>query len=463
MNKEQEETHIPASFRDPSGFLFLRDSILYRQVNKVHQPHYDHLMESGLAKVLQGEKLLIPHQEIAMQAPEPDIAYKIIEPELVFFVSYPYEWSFTQLKDAALLSLQIQKKALEFGMSLKDCSAFNVQFHRGAPIWIDTLSFERYRKGEPWVAYRQLCQHFLAPLALMSFRDVRLSQLLRVYVDGIPLDLASSLLPFRSHFSFGLLSHIHLHARSQKYFATKSRHKRNRKVSLKSLLGFIDNLESAVRKLQWNIQDTEWRDYYEHTNYDNQSFDHKKQLVHTFLKETNPKVIWDLGANTGVFSRIASSMGIETISFDVDPAAVEKNYLEVKRRKETNLLPLFLDLVNPTPGIGWENKERMSLLDRGKADTVLALALIHHLAISNNLSLLKLASFFASLAPFLIIEFIPKTDSNVQRLLSTREDIFSDYTKEAFELKFQKYFVIQSSEKIKGSERTIYLMKRREI
>ncbi len=451
---------IPSSFRDPSGFLFRREGSIYRQVNITYRENYDHLMNSGLYETLVGDKLLIPHEEVAIEGSRLDGAYKLIKPESIPFVSYPYEWSFSQLKHAAIITLRIQKISLDFGMSLKDCSAYNIQFVRGQPLLVDTLSFERYREGQPWVAYKQFCQHFLAPLALMSYRDVRLGQLFRVYIDGVPLDLASSLLPFRTRFLFSLLSHIHLHARSQKHFADKSVDISRYRMGRFRFIGLIDHLESAVKRLKWRPLGTEWAEYYKETNYSSDALQHKKELVSEFLERVKPKNVWDLGANVGIFSRIASDKGIETISFDIDPAAVERNYLECVARGETSILPLLLDLTNPSPSIGWENEERMSIQDRGPADTVLALALVHHLAISNNVPLARIADFFGSICNSLIIEFVPKNDWQVQRLLSTREDIFPDYTQPVFEQGFGKYFTLLSSVRIRESDRVLYLMKR---
>lgn len=453
---------LPSSFRDPSGVVFFQDGVIYRQVNTIYKEDYDHLINSGLYDTLAGAGLLIPHEEVDIEYAVSDNFYKIIKPELIPFISYPYEWVFSQLKDAALTTLKIQKKSLEFGMCLKDCSAYNVQFKKGKPVFIDTLSFEKYYEGQPWVAYRQFCQHFLAPLSLMSYRDIRLNQLFRIYIDGVPLDLASALLPACTHFRFSLLSHIHLHAKSQKHFADKTVSISGHKMKQLSLLGLIDNLESAIKKLKWQAQDSEWANYSEDTNYSPDAFQQKKQIVTEFLDKIKPKNVWDIGANVGMFSRVASDKGIETVSFDIDPAAVEKNYLECNKKNETNILPLLLDLTNPSPSIGWENRERMSLLERGPADTVLALALIHHLAISNNLPLNKIADFFNRICNSLIIEFIPKSDSQVQRLLSTRKDIFPDYTQQIFESEFNRYFTIQHSVKIRDSERTLSLMVKRQ-
>jgi ribosomal protein L11 methylase PrmA len=451
----------PASFRDPSGFVFRRDGSIYRQVNLTYKEDYDHLMESGLYKALVDAGLLIQHDENPLEPPQPEPAYKVLKPERVPFVSYPYEWSFSQVKDAALTTLRVQRRSLDFGMCLKDCSAYNIQFIKGKPVFIDTLSFERYREGKPWVAYRQFCQHFLAPLALMSRRDVRLGQLSRIHLDGVPLDLASRLLPGRSRLSFSLLFHIHLHARSQSRYAARQIDTGKHRVSRLGLVGIVDSLESAVRKLKWRPGGTEWGQYYQDTNYSTAAFEHKKQIVAEFLGSIKPGNVWDLGGNTGVFSQIASKMGVSTISFDIDPAAVERNYLDCRRGGETNILPLLLDLTNPSPGIGWQSRERASLLDRGPADTVLALALVHHLAISNNVPLPRIADFLAGMCDRLIVEFVPKSDSQVQRLLVTREDIFPRYEQGAFEGDFGQYFNIQRSAKIRESERTLYLMEKR--
>ncbi len=459
--------NIPSSFRDPSGFLFYQDGVIYRQINHIYKENYDFLTYSGLYKTLVDAELLIHHEEVDLDYPKHDNVYKIIRPEPIQFVSYPYEWCFSQLKDAALLTLEIQKKSLNSGMILKDASAYNIQFRKGKPIFIDTLSFEKYCEGKPWAAYRQFCQHFLAPLALMRYTDMQLNQLFRVYIDGVPLYLASKLLPFQTRLKFSLLTHIHLHAKSQKHFADTSLDKdkikkmKKYKFSHTSMLRFVDYLESAVKKLKWKPQHTEWGDYYEDTNYSKDAIYHKKELVAKYLDKANAKIVWDLGANIGLFSRIASDRGIQTISFDIDSTAVEKNYLKCVGKGETNNLPLLRDLTNPSPNMGWQNRERMSIIERNPADTVFALALIHHLAISNNLPLNMIADFFSQICNTLIIEFVPKNDSQVQRLLSFREDIFPNYTQRTFEKAFDKYFAIQDFEKIRDTKRTLYLMEKR--
>ncbi|MFZ5981203.1 MAG: SAM-dependent methyltransferase [Candidatus Zixiibacteriota bacterium] len=450
-----------ASFRDPAGFLFTRDSVLYRQVNRSYREHYDLFSASGLYARLVGEDLLVPHVEAPLELAQTDEVYRVIRPERVPFIAYPYEWSFSQLKDAALTTLKIQKTALEHRMILKDASAYNIQFHHGRPRLIDTLSFEKYVEGEPWIAYRQFCQHFLAPLALMSLVDIRLGLMLRIHLDGLPLDLTSRLLPWRTRLRFCLLTHIHLHAKSQKRYENRPLAVARRKMSLQALRGLVDNLETCVKKLRWKAELTEWADYYDTTNYSPAAFEHKTKLIENFLEQLKPAGVWDMGANTGRFSRLASARGIPTVSFDIDPAAVEKNYLRVKSEREPNLLPLLCDLTNPSPAIGWENRERMALGERGPAHTVMALALVHHLAISNNLPFDRIARYFTGLGDNLIIEFVPKSDSQVQRLLASRRDIFDCYNREEFEKTFKRYYQIERAEPVRESERILYLLHKR--
>lgn len=456
---------LAASFRDPSGFLFKHEGQLYRQINRSFQADYDRLMESGLYARLVKNGKLIAHQEVDLPAEEPQMAYRVIQPELVSFISYPYEWSFSQLKDAALLTLSIVKPALKAGLSMKDASAYNIQFQHGKPVLIDTLSFEIYQEGQPWVAYRQFCQHFLAPLALMAYRDVRLSQLMRLYIDGVPLDLASSLLPFQARLNPGLLMHLILHAAAQKKYSQdeSATPARMANMSQTSFLGLIENLESTVRGLKWKPAGTEWGSYYEATNYSDRAFEAKAATIKSLINAIQPRQVWDLGANTGVFSRLASEQHIETISFDIDPVAVEKNYLQVKQNQETHLLPLVLDLTNPSPSLGWKNEERSAWIERGPVDLILALALIHHLAISNNVPLYDMAALFAQLATNLIIEFVPKEDSQVRRLLATRKDIFPTYTREGFETAFQQWFVIRDTRLVEDSQRVIYWMEHKSV
>jgi len=454
-------TDVAGSFRDPSGSLFRLDGVLYRRINQCYRAQYDRLMSCGLYADLVAAGMLVPHEPADIGLARSPDAYQVIRPAPVPFISYPYEWCFSQLKDAALLTLAIQKKAFERGMVLKDCSAYNVQFIGCKPVFIDTLSFEIYREGEPWVAYRQFCQHFLAPLALMAYTDIRLNQLLRVYIDGVPLDLASRLLPARTRLRFSLATHLHLHAAAQARFAGAAVRPEHHRFSALSFRGLVDSLESGVRRLRPRCGRTEWGDYCSATNYSDIARDEKARIVKEFAGMAGPLMVWDLGGNTGIYSRVAASAGAShVVCFDIDPAAVERNYRAGKEEKNAAILPLLLDLTNPSGGIGWANAERQSLAERGPADLAMALALVHHLAISNNVPFERIAAFFAAFCTWQIIEFIPKNDSQVRRLLASRKDIFADYDQTHFEQAFSRYFGIEKRMPIAESGRILYLMKK---
>jgi ribosomal protein L11 methylase PrmA len=453
-----------SSFRDPSGFLFFHDGEIYRQINKCCEEDYQWMISSGLYDRLTKKRKLVSHQEVAFPLPMTSHGYKVIKPEKVKFISYPYEWSFSQLKDAALLTLNIQKEALLSGMQLKDASAYNIQFQDGHPILIDTLSFSRYTEGDPWVAYQQFCQHFLASLALMSKKDVRLIGLLKNHINGIPLDLAQKLLPLSSRLQFGLLSHILLHAKAQEKINIESSRGDISKhtISKTTLVEIVENLEKTIKKLNWVPHGTDWLSYYQQTNYSEPAFDEKLRIVHDLLTDLKPGTLIDLGANTGIFSRqCAGIKDCYVISCDIDPGAVELNYLQVKQAREQYILPLVVDLTNPSPALGWNNQERKSFQSRAKADVILALALIHHLAISNNTPLVMIAQFLANMGKTVIIEFVPKEDSQVKRLLATRDDIFDTYTAEGFEEAMSQYFDIVKSISIQNTCRTIYVFERK--
>jgi hypothetical protein len=454
-----------ASFRDPAGFVFTRDGALYRQVNPIGRADYDQLMSSGLYEDLAQAGDLVFHEEVDSSISPDGKASVVLRPTRVGFISYPYEWCFSQLKAAALLTLRLQKTAVEHGMSLKDATAYNIAFEAGRPLWIDTLSFERLRPGKPWVAYRQFCQFFLAPLAAISYVDVRLLQLLRAELDGLPLDLVSRLLPASTRLRFGILTHIHLHAAAERRMAGRVPAKDARParaISTTASAGLLDSLERTVNGMTWRPSKTTWGDYYDATNYTVAAFNHKRQIVSDAIDRVAPRTIWDLGANDGTFSRLGSDRGIPTVAFDVDPVAVEKNYRAVVARGERHILPLQLDLTNPSGRVGWAHEERESFADRGPADLALALALVHHLAIAHNLPLPRIAEFFARIARALVIEFVPKEDSQLQRMLATRDDIFDEYTRENLETAFSRWFTIEQVYPVKDAARIIYVMRRRE-
>jgi SAM-dependent methyltransferase len=452
----------PGSFRDPSGFVFRRDGVLYRQVNRVFAGDWQAALDAGLIGRWQESGRLVRHDVVATSmAADPEPALAVLRPEPVDFVSYPYEWTFGQLKGAALLTLDLQEDAERAGFTLRDASAYNIQFHHGRPILIDSLSVERLDPAEPWAAYRQFCQHFLAPLALMARRDIRCGLMLRDHLDGIPLDLASTLLPARTRLSVGLASHVHLHARAQRRFATADPPSRRAGgIGATRRAALLDSLRRTIEGLRWTPGGTEWADYDRHAPYTDEGTRSKESIVEAMLADVGGSVTWDLGANLGRFSAIAARLGRRVVAWDADPAASERHYRRLKEAGDGSVLPLVQDLVNPSPGLGWAGVERAGFVDRSDADVVMALALVHHLAISNNVPLEWIASLFARLAPNLIVEFVPKDDPMVRRLLASRRDVFPDYSQNGFERAFGTRFRIVVRVPIADSTRVLYRMER---
>ena len=449
-------TRVPGSFRDPDGFVFRREGVVLRQINRSFAPHLEALRSSGLLT----SELTLPVEWLGPEAGADEGAIETMRPEPLEFVSHPYEWSFGMLKDAALLTLALAKEARGRGLVLKDASAFNVQFQRGRPVHIDSLSFETIVPGEPWIAYGQFCRHFLAPLALMARVDPDLLRLFRLDLDGIPLPLASHLLPGATKLSPGLAVHLHAHAKASGARAEEGP-KRKATLSETGHLALLDSLTKTVEGLSWTPEGTTWADYTGDNNYEGESYAAKLALVGEMLDAAGGHVVWDLGANTGDFSRLAAARERRTVSLDLDPGAVERNYRRVRADGETRILPLLQDFSNPSPDLGWALSERQGLLARADADAILALALIHHLRIGGLVPLSRVAELFADLAAEAIVEWVPKEDSQVRRLLSSREDVFTDYDQAGFEAAFGARFEIVRRAPIPGTVRTLYHLRRR--
>ena len=391
----------------------------------------------------------------------------VLRPRFLDFISYPYEWSFSQLKGAALLTLELQARALDAGMRLKDASAYNIQLENGRPILIDTLSFEVAEATEPWPAYRQFCEHFLAPLALIAHRDARCGLMLRDFIDGIPLDLATTLLPGRTRLNLGLASHLHLHAGAQRRAVREKPPAADapaapaaRRISATGQRALLDSLRRTVEGLRWRPTG-HWAGYAGATSYSDAATRSKAQLVREMLDMVGGGQAWDLGANTGVYSAIAADAGYRTVAWDQDAGSVEAHWLRLRGSDGSAILPLICDLSNPSPALGWGLEERRSFLDRGEPDVLLALALVHHLAIGNNVPLIGIARVFSRIAPNAVVEFVPKEDPMTRRLLAARRDIFDSYTIDEFRAAFGDAFEVVREAPITDSPRTLFLLRRR--
>jgi hypothetical protein len=465
MKIEAHHDLSPASFRDPAGCVVYQDGVLKRLVTAAGIGDYRRLMSSGLYERLIGEGLLIPHREEAASRSWPDGAQSVLLPEVVPYISYPYEWSFGQLRDAALLTLRVAELALAHGMSLKDASAFNVQFRGCRPVFIDTLSFER-NDGGPWPAYNQFCRHFLAPLLLMKYAWPGLAPFWRASLDGFPLEFASALLPASTYLRFGSLLHIHMHARSQRKHATPAAGRRESAAQpprgRDSKGPLIGSLRATVQNIEPRALKTEWSDYYgEADHYSKDASEAKRAGVAEVVGRLKPRLVYDLGGNTGEFSRLVTSLGADCVCFDMDPLCVHANYERSRREGDIHMLPLVMDLSNPTPGLGFDLRERLSLFERPQAELLLALALIHHLRITCNVPFRRIAAFLARLGSRLLLEWVPRDDPKVRAMLSYRRDTFPDYSQEGFLAAFGEHFEMEQAHAIAGSSRTLYLFRRR--
>ncbi len=447
-----------SSFRDPSGFVFYDGGKVFRKINKCYFDNYDLLMNSGLYGKLVDEGLLISHTLVSRNEDE-----ILLEVDKVPFISYPYEWSFSMYQEAALVTLKINVIALEYNMILKDASAYNIQFINGRAVLIDTLSFIKYEENSPWGAYGQFCRHFIAPLLLMSQVNMELNSLMIKYIDGIPLQVAEDILKKRG--GFFAKQHIIWQNKAIKKHNVdgKESKKVNVVVSKKSLENIHIMMDNQIRNIKVKHFNTEWEEYYSNTNYSDEAFLDKKKIILNFLEDVeidSEDLAVDIGANDGEFSRVISDKFKEVISLDIDYNSVNSNYLKAFDNKE-NILPLMFDFTNPSPAIGFSLKERKSFNDRCDVRLVMALALLHHMAISNNVPFIKIAEWFASLSEYLIIEYVPKEDSKVKILLNTRNDIFDSYDIDSFEESFKEFYDIKKKVKVKSSERTMYLMVRK--
>jgi hypothetical protein len=454
------ENKHASSFRDPSGYIFTDEGIIKRAIFPVYFEQYNALTNSGFFESLFKNNLLVPHTEVSNS--EDKI---VIQPENIPFITYPYEWSFSMYKEAALLTLKLQKYSLENGFSLKDATAFNIAFHNGRAIFIDTLSFDFYQENSPWRAYKQFITHFLGPLLLAHYHGAQSLKLMSNFIDGIPIKMLSTVLPFKTKLNPFLYSNIHLLAKFE------SKHNEDYKgetkmstLSKKGQLNIIKSLYDYIKNL--NLKEhSEWGDYYSKTNYSDDAFIQKSTIISSWIDTLKVQSVIDIGGNDGTFVRKIKSHLNQALVCDIDNNAVDFNYITIKETGESFMTPFVLDVLNPSAAIGFQNKERDSFINRIKTfapDATLALAVIHHMSLSGNVSFEMSAEFFASFSKHLIIEFPRRNDSWVQRLLNSKvdfKDYFDFYNIENFEIAYSNCFDVVDKQVIKNSDRVMYLLK----
>jgi hypothetical protein len=448
----------PASFRDPDGFVYWYKGQLYRQVNKSYERDYQLLMEGGLYKYLSEKGWLLTHEAVSENfAGSPDWVLTL-QPEIIPFISFPYEWSFDMLKDAALRTLDINKAAIEYGMILKDATPFNIQFYRGRPVLIDTLSFEIYDETLPWNAYKQFCECFLFPLLLCSYTGTFSQKMLAILPEGIPVNTTASLLPFRSRWNINVWLHVFLQRTIRNKAAQDTNNESSAgRFSKKKMSTLLNGLYTFIAGLRFHNKQV-WDDYYDATISGDGYLNEKKEAVITLLDNLKIETAFDIGANDGFFSSIVAKKARVVIAADITANCINQLYLAQKNEPLTNILPLVLDIANPSPAIGFGNKERPAFLERIKADMVLALAVIHHLHFSNNLPLHIQAFFFSTLCyKYLLIEFIPAEDEKVNIITGRKGIVGHPYNKDIFETAFSAFFTVHRSQELKNG-RIVYLM-----
>jgi hypothetical protein len=287
--------------------------------------------------------------------------------------------------------------------------------------------------------------------------------MLRDFIDGIPLDLAARLLPGRTRLRPGLLAHLHLHAGAQRRSAAAgptAEHRPPRRMSKLGQEALLDSLRRAVEGLRWTPSG-HWVQYGRQTSYTERAATSKRAIVEEMLAQSSGAVVWDLGANVGTYSTIAAGEGRQVLAFDQDASSVEHHWRSLSADARASVLPLVMDLSNPSPALGWALEERRSLVERGPADVFLALALVHHLAIGNNVPLGRIAAFFARLGRRGIVEFVPKEDPMTRHLLTARPDIFPEYTLEGMRAAFMPHFEILREASVQDSRRTLFLLRTR--
>lgn len=447
-NIPDEIKRDPASFRDPASNVYAGEDIVIREIYPSYFKEYDHLM-AGLYNELMEKDLIIGHKELSRT--EDRI---VIAPDLVEFISYPYEWNFNQIKAAALATLAVNFTALNHGMMLKDASAYNIQFYKDSWRLIDTCSFIEYTGDTPWPAYSQFLRHFLNPLLLIKYVHTAENKLSQIYLDGIPTPYTANRLPFHCHIYPKIWTHAYIQSWSDLFKEIDP--KRTVHMSRIQLVAFLENLYHLIMSLKYKpVLDRGWIQYAEAGSYTPDALKAKKEIVKEILSEIRGRRLLDLGANTGDYSKIAANKGFDVIAVDSDHDCM------FALNGKLDVLPLVVDLCNPSPAIGWSNTERRGFWDRiGKVDCIMALALIHHLSIKNNVPLGLVADLLADHTnKYLILEWIPADDKQAERLLGSKH--IPEYSPAEFVDQFSRRFIFGKSYPIEGSKRIIYLMEKK--
>jgi hypothetical protein len=386
----------------------------------------------------------------------------VLRHERVPVVSYPYEWTFAMLRDAALLQLDLLLEAIDAGLILKDSSPYNVQFRGAQATFVDIGSFERLREGEPWVGYRQFCMLYLYPLLLAAYKGIAFQPWLRGAIDGIPPAEADAVMSLRDHFRRGVFTHVHLHSKLEARAGSSGRDTRAdlKRAGFKTELikANVRKLRKLVARLDWGLSSSEWSQYTTTTSYDDEGAAIKESFIRDAVAGEQWDFAWDLGCNTGNFSRIAAESARSVVAVDADRLVVDRLYQELRDEGNDRILPLTMNLADPSPGLGWRGRERRALEDRGRPGFVLALALVHHIAITANVPMREFLGWLADLGATVVVEYVGREDPMTRKLLAGKgEDANPDYDRAPFERELAERFDVRRSVEIAGGERVLYL------
>ena len=450
----------PGSFRDPESRVFYAGGDVFRALSSDGLSDFEALQAAGLlgdARIVKTELVEDGAIDRSLLVHEPA---GVLRHERIPFVSYPYEWTFSMLKDAALVQLDLLLASLDHDLVLKDSTPYNVQFKGARPVFVDVGSFERLREGEAWVGYRQFCMLYLYPLLLQAVKDVPFHPWLRGSIDGItPLQMRN-LMSFRDRFRKGLFTNVFLHARLEARYADRpDQVKREVKRVFKNEL-FVANvrkMRKLVERLEWDPPKGVWTAYGERNSYTDDDARRKDEFVRQVATSQPWNLVWDIGANNGRYSRIAAEGAKTVIAVDADQGPVELLYRDLRSEGNEQILTLTMNLADPSPGLGWRGVERRSMPDRGTPDLVLALALVHHVAISANVPVKEFIDWLASLETALVIEFPTREDPMVKKLLAPKRDgLHPDYELGYFERTLGEAFDVERSERLESGTRVLY-------
>ena len=438
---------VQGSFRDPDGCVFIASGKVFRGVSSRSSAFLRKFLQSEFYESRAGSTLIVTKEVSSCDVILSGIsksqvdAYDMwVEHERIPLITYPYEWCFESLKQAASLTLTLLFDALQHGYTLKDASAFNVQFINCQPIFIDILSFVEYEQDSPFIGYKQFCEHFLAPLCLTAFTRIEFNSWYRGQLEGLDLVEVSEALPFRAKFNPTVFIHIYLHALAIRkinlnpgFSKTHLSSKSPKPIAKKNLLALVQQLHRSIAKLERRTT-SYWQEYEHSNSYDEEATTAKAEILLNFIKRHRIENVLDIGCNTGAYTKLAVDSGARySVGMDVDCGAVNVAVQEA-RSSSAPVQFLIYDIANPSPNGGWRNEERICLERRLESiDGLICFALIHHLVIGRNIPIQEFVHWVVSLAPRGLIEFVPKSDPMIKQMLLHRQDVFSDYTQEKFE------------------------------